>query len=803
MLQDLRYAFRMLLKSSGFTAVAVLTLALGIGANSAIFSVVTGVLLKPLAYHEPSRLVMVFEHNQFSARDNASPANFLDWREQNKAFVDLAATARRGYVLTSVEGRSAAAERLQGAAVSASLFPMLGVSPVRGRNFLPEDDRPEANRAVILSYRLWQRSFGADPDLIGKALTLDGEKYTVVGVMPAAFQFPDKDVELWMPIEREIPYRDMHWRGSHYLSVVGRLKPDVLVEQARDEMTSIALHIKEAHPDELTPASVSVVPLQEYVVGEARRALMVLLGAVAFVLLIACVNVANLLLARATARAREIAIRSALGAGRRRLVRQLLTESVLLSLAGGILGVILAQWGTDALIALGPDTIPRASEVRVDGWVLAFTLAVSVLTGLLFGIVPALAASKTDVHESLKEGGRTSAGGGRLRSSLVVAEIALSLVLMIGAGLLVASFGRLLGVDPGIHPDNVLTLRLALADPPYDNRAVFLAFYRRVQERLKTLPGVEAAAAINSLPLTPRDFANTFSIPGRPPLLPGEFLSAEMRWVSPDYFRVMGIPLLKGRTITDRDTEETPRVVVISETMARRWWPNEDPLGKRISIAYGGEFVPEIVGVAGDVRNGLDLEPLPYMYVAYTQLPRDEMYLVARFSGTLNAATLAGMVRREVQALDKDIAVYRVRTMEQVLAVSVGERRFHMLLLGVFASLAMALAAVGIYGVTAYGITQRTREIGLRMALGARRRNVVGMLIGQAMTLAGAGVALGLAGAFALTRFMSGLLFGVTATDPQTFALVSLLLAAVVLAASYIPARRAAQLDPMAALRYE
>ncbi len=438
---------------------------------------------------------------------------------------------------------------------------------------------------------------------------------------------------------------------------------------------------------------------------------------------------------------------------------------------------------------------------------LAFTLGVSVVTGILFGIAPAWAASQTDAADTLKEGGRSSASGGsgriRLRSGLVVAEIALSLMLMIGAGLLVASFSRLTGVNPGIRTDNVLTLRLALADPPYDNPAVFRAFYRRVVERLKNVPGVESAAAVSDLPLTGLNFDNTFSILGRPALPAGEFITTEMAWVSPDYFHVMGISLIKGRTFSEQDTETTPQVVVISEAMARRWWPNEDPLGKRLKIDYGDKLSPEIVGVVADVHDGLDAEPAPHLYVSYAQVPRDAMYLVARASGTMNIPALAGLLRREVQSLDKDIAVYRVRSMDQVMAVSVGSRRFNMLLLAIFAGLAMVLAAVGIYGVMAYGITQRTHEIGLRMALGAQRRDVLGMLIGHALTLAGAGVALGVAGALALTRLMASLLYGVTATDPLTFALVSLLLAAVVLGASYIPARRATRLDPMVALRYE
>jgi putative ABC transport system permease protein len=805
--QDLRYGLRTLLKTPGFTAVAVLTLALGIGANTAIFSVVNAVLLKPLAYRDSARLMMAFESNQSDQRGNVSPANFLDWRAQNNVFEQLGASMKQGFVLTTVEGRSADAERLQGAGVSAILFPMLGVEPIRGRSFLPEDDRPEATRTVILSYAVWQRSMGADPAILGRALTLDGEKYTVVGIMPPAFQFPDKDVDLWVPLERQVSNKAMHWRGSHYLRVFGRLKPGVTVDRAREEMTAIAARIKQQNPQEFTAAAAAVVPLQEYLVGGVSKALWILLGAVGFVLLIACVNVANLQLARSTARAKEIAIRAALGAGRRRLIRQLLTESIVLSIVGGTLGVLLAQWGTDSLIALGPDTIPRASEIRVDGWVLAYTLGISVITGILFGIAPAWAASHTDAADTLKEGGRSSAAGGsgrsRLRSGLVVAEIALSLMLMIGAGLLVASFSRLTGVNPGIRTDNVLTLRLALADPPYDNPAVFLAFYQRVVERLKTVPGVESAAAVSDLPLTGLNFDNTFSILGRPALPAGEFITSEMAWVSPDYFHAMGIPLIRGRAFTEQDTATTPQIVVISESMARRWWPNEDPLGKRLKIDYGDKFSPEIVGVAADVRDGLDAEPTPHMYVSYAQLPRDAMYLVARASGTMNIPALAGALRREVEALDKNIAVYRVRSMDQVMAVSVGSRRFNMLLLGIFAGLAMVLAGVGIYGVMAYGITQRTHEIGLRMALGAQRRDVLGMLIGHAMILAAAGIALGLAGAFALTQLMASLLYGVTPTDPQTFALVSLLLAAVVCGASYIPARRATRLDPMAALRYE
>ena len=805
MLNDIRFGIRTLLKTPGFTLVAALTLALGIGANSAIFTVINAVLLSPLPYREPSRLAMIFEAWPSERFNNVSPANFLDWRKQNRTFEQMAAISETGYVMTASAARPGDAERLQGAAVSWDLFNLLGVNPLRGRGFLPEDDRPDAGRVAILSHGLWQRDFAGDPGVLGKTVTLEGASYTVVGIMPAGFQYPNKLIDVWTPIEREIDAKNMHWRGSHYLRVVGRLKPGVSLEQASADMNAIARQIKAAAPNDFIAGASTVQPLEEYVVGNVRRILVVLLAAVGFVLLISCANVANLMLSRAAVRSREIAIRTAIGAGRARIIRQLLTESVILAVAGGTLGLLIAGWGTDALVALVPDAIPRANEIHVDLRVLAFTFLVSVATGILFGLAPAVAASKADVNETLKEGGRSSSAGSprsRLRSALVVCEIALSLMLMIGAGLLIASFARLTGVDSGFKPDNVLTVRLALPEPKYLDNTVMTTFYRRIMGRLQAIPGVDSASAISDLPLTGQAFDNTFKIVGRP-LAPGEFISAQMRWVSPDYFRTMGIPLVRGRAFTDRDNEKSPRVVVINQAMARRFWPGEPAVGKQIVVDFRNSPDFEIVGIAGDVRSGLELEQEPYLYVTYPQLPRASMYVALRARGSLNSGALAASVRAEVSALDKDVAVYRIRTMNEVMAISVASRRFNMLLLGIFAALALVLAAVGIYGVMAYAVTQRTHEIGVRVALGAQRRDVMRMLMGHGLVLALVGVAVGLAGALALTRLMASLLFGVSSTDATTFAVVSALLTAVTLLASFVPALRATRIDPITALRYE
>ena len=805
MLNDIRFGIRTLLKTPGFTLVAVLTLALGIGSNSAIFTVINAVLLSPLPYREPARLAMIFEAWPNERFNNVSPANFLDWRKQNRTFEQMAAISETGYVLTASAARPGDAERLQGAAVSWDLFNLLGVNPLRGRGFLPEDDRPDAGRVVILSHGLWQRDFAGDPGVLGTTVTLEGASYTVVGIMPAAFQYPNKLIDVWTPIEREIDVKNMHWRGSHYLKVVGRLKPGVTLEQASADMNAIARQIKAAAPNDFIAGASTVQPLEEYVVGNVRRILVVLLAAVGFVLLISCANVANLMLSRAAVRSREIAIRTAIGAGRARIIRQLLTESVILAVAGGALGLLIAGWGTDALVGLVPDAIPRANEIHVDLGVLAFTFLVSVATGILFGLAPSVAASKADVNETLKEGGRSSSAGSprsRLRSALVVCEIALSLMLMIGAGLLIASFARLTGVDSGFKPDNVLTVRLALPEPKYLDDTVMNTFYRGIIGRLQAIPGVESASAISDLPLTGHAFDNTFRIVGRP-LAPGEFISAQMRWVSPDYFRTLGIPLVRGRAFTGRDSEKSPRVLVINQAMARRFWPGDQAVGKRIVVDFRNSPDFEIVGIAGDVRSGLELEQEPYMYVAYPQLPRASMYIALRARGALNSAALAASVRAEVSALDNDVAVYRIRTMNEVMAISVASRRFNMLLLGIFAALALVLAAVGIYGVMAYAVTQRTHEIGVRVALGAQRRDVMRMLMGHGLVLALVGVAVGLAGAFALTRLMASLLFGVSSTDVTTFAVVSALLTAVTLLASFVPALRATRIDPITALRYE
>jgi putative ABC transport system permease protein len=801
MRQDLHYGARMLVKQPGFTLIAVLTLALGIGANTAIFSVVNAVLLCPLPYQTPDQLVVLWEtHPQTmlrNERSNVSPANFIDWRDQSRVFEQVAALdGQRGFNLTT----GGEPERIQGARVTASLFSLLGVRPCLGRSFLPEEDQAGQSRVILLSHGLWQRRFGSDPGVIGKTLSLNLSSFTVVGVMPREFNFPE-EVEFWTPMAFNAD--ELKTRDFHYLNVIARLKPGVTLRQAQAEMTTLARRLEQQYPASNAKRSVQIASLHEHLVGNVKLALLVLLGAVGFVLLIACANVANLLLARVATRQREIAIRLALGATRLRLVRQLLTESVLLALLGGAFGLLMASWGVHLLIRLSPSNLPRLTEVSIDGRVLGLTLTLSILTGLIFGLLPALQAARFSLNETLKESGRGAEGARqhRARSMLVIAEVALSLVLLLGAGLMIRSFMQLNRVNPGFKPDHLLTVRLSPTISKFRNEDEGIAFYQQVIERVGALPGVVSVGAVTHPPMSNINLHLDFAVEGRPAAATGEKTSAEARAISPGYFETMGIPLLKGRDFTLHDHKQSARVAIINETMARQYWPNEDPMGKRLTME--SEDAPrQIIGVVGDVRHwGLDQGARAEMYWPLFQNPLVFMTLMVRT--TSDPASLAAPVRREVSGIDKDQPVYSLKPMGQLVSDSVAQQRLNLLLLTIFAGVALALAAIGIYGVMAYAVTQRTREIGVRIALGAQASDVLKLVIGQGIMQTLVGLAVGLVASFALTRLMKNLLFGVSATDPRTFVFTTLLLAGVALVACYLPARRATKVDPLLTLRRE
>jgi putative ABC transport system permease protein len=809
LLKDLRYAIRVFTKNPAFTAVAVLALAIGIGANTAIFSVVNAILLRSLPYTDPERLVMVWMNNTRISVDEDwhSYPNYMDYKEQNQTFEDIAVFNDRRFNLTGGGGDP---ERVIAAWSTANLFPLLGVEAARGRTYAAEEEEPGRDLVVVLGHGLWQRRYGGDPDIIGQSIELNGTQRTVIGVMPQDFRFPSKETELWVPLSGSPQIKAQ--RQAFWLKAIGRLKPGVTMEQARADMTGIADRLQQDY-NSMGGYGVNLVPLHNQIVGAVLRSMLLLLaGAVAFVLLIACVNVANLMLARAAAREREIAIRTALGAGRWRLVRQLLTESMLLSLVGGMVGLLLAIWGLDVLIALSPKDIPRLEQISIDRTVLLFTLGVSVLTGLIFGIVPALQASRPDLNESLKEGGRGSSGGPsgrRIRNGLVVVEIALSLVLLVGAGLMIKSFLRLQDVNLGFNPDNLLMARVQLSGNDYREAPRRAAFFQEALRRIESLPGVESTAAVSTIFLTKTPNSTIFTIEGRPPFAANEAVEVPLDAVTPNYFKVMGIRLVSGREFTEADAgEQTNQVAIINETMANRFWPNEDPLGKRFK--YGSEDSEDtwktIVGVVGDVRRtGFDSEVRPETFLPHGQAPFSEMTLVVRASS--NPSGLAGPLRSEIWAIDKNRAIYDIKTMDQQLSEMVAQRRLNMLLFTILAAVALVLAAVGIYGVVSYSVSERTHEIGIRIALGAKGSDILKMVVGQSMMLAligvGIGIVVALAVAFTLTRAMHGLLYEVSATDPVTFAVISVVLALVVLAACYVPARRATRVDPMVALRYE
>ena len=804
LLRDLRYAVRMLANRPSFTVVAVLALALGIGANTAIFSVVNAVLLRPLAYKEADRLLMVWENHE--AREGpktewTSPPTFGDWRDQNQVFDSISAFQ---FWLPTVTG-SSEPESLNGAAVSHDIFQTLGVDPSLGRSFRAEEDRAGGERVVLLGHGLWKRRFGADASILNRTITLNGEPYTVIGVMPEGFRFPIiSNAEAWTPLQQRL--NPDCGRGCYTLRTVARLKPGVTIERARQEMGSLAEGLAEKYPEANINVGITLVPLHEQIVGQLKPMLLVLLGAVGFVLLIACANVANLMLARAATREREIAIRTALGASRARLVRQLLTESLLLALMSAALGLLLAFWLVDVMVAFSPEGTPRIDEVSIDIMVLGFTLAVAVITGLVFGLVPALSATRPNFSQSLKEGKGTDTSSGKkaARSTLVVAEVALALMLLIGAGLLIKSFANLLHVDPGFNPANVMTLQLNLPVTRYPEGRQVSAFYADLLGRIKSIPGVESVAAGSALPLAGNDTDVSFFIEGRPAPGPGEKQAAWYSRVTPDYFHTMGIGMVSGRPFDERDQANSPRVVIVSETLARRYWPGEDPVGKRLSLG-GNPDKPnwrEIVSVVRDVKQfGIDADARPTIYIPHAQASNRFMTVTVRT--TAEPTSIISAVRSQIAGLDSELAISNISSMQELVATSIAPSRMIMMLLAVFAGLALILAAVGIYSVIAYGVTERTREIGIRMALGAAKRDVLKLIVGRAAMLTLAGVALGLAGAFALTRFMKSLLYEVDTFDPVTFAGISLLLVGVALLASYIPARRAAKVDPMVALRYE
>ncbi|MCI0408155.1 MAG: ABC transporter permease [Acidobacteria bacterium] len=805
LLQDVRYGLRMLLKNPGFTVVAVLTLALGIGANSTLFSVVNSVLLRPLPFPNPGRLVAVWEFVPEKGwyREPFSFPDFADWREQTKSFEKMAAYTYVGATL----GEGGDAEFVGGAAVSADLFPILSARPRLGRVFTAEEDRPGAARAVILGHGLWERRFHSSPEVLGQTILLDGESCTVVGVMPETFNFPigGSPRSYWVPLTTDPDTRErVELRGNHYLRAVGLLKEGIGPLQAEADLDTIARRLETAYPGTNHLMRARVLPLHEELVGDVRPALLVLLGAVGFVLLIACANIANLLLARASSRQKEIAIRAALGAGWGRIARQLLVESLLLSLAGGALGLLVAIWGVDFVVRLAPGPIPRIGEIGLDVRVLAFTLGVSLLTGILSGLAPALRSARASLDPDLREGRGGEAEGwrrNRVRALLVVSEVALSLVLLAGAGLMLRTFQRLSGVDPGFKPENVLTVSVSLPNASYPNGAQRIAFVDRLLERVGAVPGVRSAATVFTLPLGGSNRSNSFRIPDRPQAPEGD-PDANYRTISPGYLVSMGIPLLKGRAFTAQDGATTPAVALVNETFARRFFPGEDPIGKVIETDEDGTRRREIVGVVGDVRfDSLDSHLEPEYYVPYPQAPETSVTLVVR--AAKDPSSLAPTLREQVRALDPSLPLYAVRTMEEYLAASVADRRVIALLLGSFAAVALALAATGLYGVLAYSVSRRTREIGIRVALGARPADVLKLVVAQGMLLTVAGLGIGLAGGLLLTRFLSGLLFGVRPTDPLTFAGVSALLAGVALLACYLPARRAARVDPVTALHYE
>ena len=795
LLKDIRYGVRTLLKRPGFTAVAVITLALGIGVNTAIFSVINAVLLRPLAYGEPARLV--------TFRSNQSAPDLADVEKQSRMFSSFGGEVKQPLDYTA----GSEPVQFQVGQVTGGFFETLGVKAERGRVLTHEDDKTGGPYVTVLSHALWLHQFGGDPQIVGKTIPLSGNVYTIIGVMPERFASPRDNTEAWTPVHVSNPVA-ANFRGVHFLRTYGRLASGMNLEQARAEMQVIDKNLAAQYPADNKNRSTGLIPLHERIVGQSRQSLLVLFAAVSLVLLIACANFANLLLARAAEREREFVIRTALGAGRWRLMRQMLTESVLVSLAGGAVAVLLAIWATNLLVALQPENLPRLQEIGVDARVLAFTFGVSLLTGIVFGLLPAWTASRNVVGEALKEGGRSATASGarqRMRSTFVVVELAVAVILLVGAGLLIKTFWNLRSVEPGFNPDHLLTMRVELPEARYKEVDKQTRFRTQALDAINSLPGVQAAM-VSELPLSGDSLNHDFVIDGRPPLAPGDEPSLETRSVMGDYFGAMQIPLRSGRDFAPQDfVDKAPLVGIANDLMVRQYFPNEDPLGKRVRWARDPEVHwITIVGVAGDVKHfGLDLPEQPALYSPYTQISpwKRWMTFVARTQSEPQA--MAQTVKQQIWKVDSQLPVTKVKTMNDVSAASFAARRFNMLLLAIFAGLALALGAVGIYGVMSYAVTQRTQEIGIRMALGARAADVLKLIIKNGLALVLIGVVIGVAGAFVLTRLLTTLLFGVSPTDKPTFIAVSVILTFVALAACYLPARRATKVDPLVALRYE
>jgi len=799
LIQDLRYSVRVLAKNAGFTAVAVLTLALGVGVNAAIFSIINSTLLTPLPYKNPDRLVWLGTmHPRFNHPIPISAPDFLDWKSQNNVFDHMAAIWTDGFTLTG-KGEP---EILPGALVSADFFELFDERPERGRSFVEGEDQPGHSHVAVLSYDLWKNRFGSNPNVIGSSLTLDGESYTTVGIAPRGFAYPSW-VQFWSPIVIDTQH---HPRGNHYLRAIGRLRAGVTLSAAQAQMSTIARRIASTYPDSNQGVGIRLVLLKERLVQFIRPALLVLFGSVGFVLLIACANVANLSLAKATKRQKEIALRTALGAGRFRLIRQFLTESLVLSFLAAGVGVLVATWSLDLLRALKPDSIPDVNSIHLDLHVLGFLLAIAFLVGIILGLAPAWHASRLHVNDSLKESVGVGAGGTsgiQLRNVLVVAEVALSLVLLVGAGLMVRSFARLLSIGPGYDPDKLLTFQISLPDSRYPKDSNVVAFYREALERISACPGVQSVAISNTLPPSGGETDAAFYVEGHKPGNLNEAPGTIYDPISPGYFQTLKTPLIAGRYFTEQENSDKSRVVIINETMAREFFGGREAVGKRMNAeAYGIKGWLEVVGVVADQRFfGWDNDLYPGTYFPYGVSPVKGMAFVVRTK--IDPMAVSSSVRQAIWSIDKDLPFTEVQTMDQRLSQSFAGRRFYMILLGIFSALALVLSLVGIYGVMSYSVAQRTREIGVRMALGAERRHVVSLVLGRGLVLTLIGTVAGLAGAFALTRFLASLLYDVHPTDVATFVVVSLLLAAIATLACYVPARRATKVDPLVALRYE